>query len=175
MGLLTKNDSKIYRNFFKEMAKLRGITVQYQYPIDIDTTIHAESITTLSDPISIDIIFNENPKPTTLKKLGWLSEVPDDKPYICQVQYDLINLQVESVITISADEDLVANARKFKITDIQSLLEFPDSWTCKLAPIFDTDEPNNDYSNSNYNFVDSTDTPDSDTPDNKEGNIYFNI
>ena len=44
MGLLTKNDSTIFRGYFKEMAKLRGITVIYQYPIDMNFTIYAEEI-----------------------------------------------------------------------------------------------------------------------------------
>ena len=71
MGLLTKKDSTIFRSFFKEMAKLRGIHVYYQYPIDMQFTIYAEENPKgFSEKIEMDIIFNENPKTTTLRKYG---------------------------------------------------------------------------------------------------------
>ena len=35
MGLLTRNYATLFRKYFKEMAKLRGIHVIYQYPIEM--------------------------------------------------------------------------------------------------------------------------------------------
>lgn len=70
MGLLTKDDSTLYRNFFKEMAYLRGISVKYSYPVDIDTSIHGEiRPINMSTSIDIDIIFEENPSVSTLKTI----------------------------------------------------------------------------------------------------------
>ena len=85
MGALTREDAKIYRSYFKEMARLRGINVLYQYPIDMNFSIYAEEDPRgFSEYIHMDIIFQENPKTTTLRKYGWISEIPDDKPYLAE-------------------------------------------------------------------------------------------
>ena len=136
MGLLTQNDSTMFRGYFKEMAKLLGISVLYQYPIDMDFTIYAEETPKgFSEEIQIDIIFDENPKITTLRKYGWVSEVPDDKPYMATLPYDTKNLCKGCRISIVPPQPL-SGKRTFVVTDIQAGLEFPDSWVCKLAPVF---------------------------------------
>lgn len=136
MGKLTRRDSTRFRSFFKEMAKLRGISVLYQYPIDMEFTMYAEENPKgFSEEIQMDIIFTENPKTTTLRKYGWVSEISDDKPYIAELPYDAKNLCKGCRILIPGPEPLCSN-RTFVITDIQSNLEFPDSWICKLAPVF---------------------------------------
>lgn len=153
MGLLTKNDSTLYRNWFKEMCRLRGISVGYQYATDTIKTIHSEFQSTYSDTISIDIIFDANPKVNTLKKLGWVSENSDDKPYIAYLPYDTVNLNTESIIVIPPSVENNTRSRKFKVTSITELIEYPDCWICTLAPVFDTETLNNDYSESNFNFI----------------------
>ena len=147
MGLLTKNDSTIFRGYFKEMAKLRGITVIYQYPIDMNFTIYAEEI-------PLDIIFEENPKVTTLRKYGWVSELPDDKPYMATLPFDTKNLCKGCRIHIVPPQPL-ADRRTFVITDIQTGLEFPDSWVCKLAPVFfnKTEDKAVEYKDKNNVFM----------------------
>jgi len=155
MGLLTQKDSTIFRQFFKEMAKLRGITVIYQYPIDMDFTIYAEENPKgYSEEILMDIIFNENPKITTLRKYGWVSEIPDDKPYTAELPYDAKNLCKGCRISIVPPLPL-APKRTFVITDIQANLEFPDSWICKLAPVFEkkTQEKLKGYKDKNNVFM----------------------
>ena len=156
MGFLTQNDSELYRFWYKEMAELRGIPVLYRFPVKLDPTIHSEMITELSEPIEMNIIFQENPKTATLKQIHWVSEFPDDKPYIAILPYDAPNLCTECTISIRPIDSLKDDYREFKITSINTILEFPDSWTCTLAPIFETkdDTPKNDYSNSNFNYID---------------------
>ena len=93
MGILTQKDATIFRNFFKEMARLRGLPVIYKYPIDMKFSNYAEEIPTgFSEDIHIDIIFDENPKTSTLRKYGWVSELPDDKPYMATIPFDVPNL-----------------------------------------------------------------------------------
>ena len=155
MGLLTKNDSTIFRGYFKEMAKLRGITVIYQYPIDMNFTIYAEEIPKgFSEEIPLDIIFEENPKVTTLRKYGWVSELPDDKPYMATLPFDTKNLCKGCRIHIVPPQPL-ADRRTFVITDIQTGLEFPDSWVCKLAPVFfnKTEDKAVEYKDKNNVFM----------------------
>lgn len=172
MGLLTDRDAKLFRIFFKEMAKLRGIKVQYRYVIETETTIHAEFNSVLSDPMEMDIIFNENPTVNTLAKLGWVSENPEDKPYIAQLPFDAPHLTTECVIEIPPFLEIASRYRKFKITSINTLLEYPDSWTCTLAPIFDNKPVKDNYNRTNYNYVDTRDQPSSDSTDNKKESYY---
>ena len=154
MGILTKHDATLYRQFFKEMAKLRGIQVIYQYPIDMEFSIYAEENPKgFSEPIPMDIIFEENPKMATLRKYGWVSEVPDDKPYMMTLPYDAKNLCKGCRVTIEPPHPL-GKARIFVITEISSNLEFPDSWVCKVAPVMHikpTKEP--DYTDTNNVFI----------------------
>lgn len=171
MGQLTNKDSRLFRSFFKEAAKLRGIKVLYRYVNNYDTSIHAEFKSKLSEPIEMNVIFIENPKVTTLRRMGWVSETPDDKPYLVQVPIDTPNLATECVIEIPPFSEF-ARARRFKITFITTLLEYPDCFTCMLAPIFDTKEENNDYSNTNYNHLTTNDQPDNDAPDNRNDSGY---
>lgn len=155
MGMLTKADSTIFRSWFKEMAKLLGIRVIYQYPIDMQFTMYAEENPKgFSEEILMDIIFEENPKITTLRKYGWVSEIPDDKPYLAQLPFDAKNLCKGCRVSIIPPLPL-AEKRVFVITDIQSNLQFPDSWMCKLAPVFfnKTEDKLDGYKDNNNVFM----------------------
>lgn len=158
MGYLTDRDVRIYRNWFREMAHLRGIPVQYRYPVKLDPTIHSEMLTELSDPIDMDIIFETNPRTSVLKQIKWISEFPNDKPYIAILPYEAPNLCTECTIAIHPIDNLNETPREFKITSINTILEFPESWTCTVAPIFDTLDgtPKNDYDDSNFNYIDGS-------------------
>ena len=155
MGLLTNKDATLFRQFFKEMAKLRGISVIYKYPIDMKFSNYAEEIPTgFSESIYIDIIFDENPKTSTLRKYGWVSELPEDKPYMATIPYDVPNLCKGCRIIIPSHfKD--GNDRNFVITEISANYEFPDAWTCKLAPVMtEKIKPQQmDYTDKNYNFI----------------------
>lgn len=156
MGYLTQADSTLYRNWFKEMAFLRGIHVYYQYPINMKFSDYAEeNPEDFSDPIEMDIIFDANPKVSTLKRYGWVTENKDDKPYMAQLPFDAPELAKGCRITIPAPLPM-ADEGVFVITEIKSNLEFPDSWICKLAPVFknkDSAENHNNFENKNENYL----------------------
>lgn len=172
MGLLTGKDSTLYRGFFKEMAKLRGIPVKYYYPVVEEMTIHSEIQPGYSDPIDMDIIFDSNPKINTLKAIGWVSENPDDKPYIAMLPFDAKNIQMKCRVEIPPIGS-VDGARMFEITSINTLIEFPDCWTCTLAPVFNNDKVRDNYDQTNYNYARTKDQPDNDSPDNKPNHPYY--
>jgi hypothetical protein len=154
MGFLTRNDSELYRNWFKEAAILRGLKVTYRYIVSQDTTEHSEFVNqVLSDPIELSIIYQENPKVKTLKLLGWFSEDPQDKPYIAMLPFDTPNLTNEARIFIPTFMELNSEAREFRITDIKTLIEYPDCWICKIAPVFESKKPNNNYESTNFNYI----------------------
>ena len=137
MGILINRDAEVYRKFFKEQAKLIGIKVQYQYPVDMEFTLHGqENPKGYSDPIDLDIIFDQSPKLVTLRKFGWVSEDDRDKPYIVQVPYDTPNLQKGCLLILPSPLPLEPS-RVFKITDITVDHVLPDSWYCRVAPKFE--------------------------------------
>lgn len=155
MGLLTQQDSSIYRGWFKEMCKLRGIPIIYRYVVEFDDTIHGEvHPNKLSDPIHLDVIFEENPKIKTLRRIGWVSENADDKPYIMYFPFDTPNLTMEARVEIPMIDSIKNRPRLFKITSMNQLIEFPDSIITTVVPVYDTDKPKVDYKDSNYNYVD---------------------
>ena len=135
MGLLVNNDAARFRSYFKEMAKLLGILAEYQYPIDMEFSNYGdENPLGFSEPEPMDIIFEENPKISTLKKLGWWVEGEDRQPYTAELPYDAPNLAKGCRILIPSG--LKDQYRTFVVTDIKANLQFADSWICKLAPVF---------------------------------------
>lgn len=144
MGLLTRQDSKIYRGFFNEMCKLIGQTVGYQYVIKQKMTIHSEDNSDLSMPIRLNIIFDENPSIATLNKMGWVAESLETKPVIANLPYNTPNLTVNARIHIETVEG-TKRPRVFRITSLKSDLEFPDAYTCTLVPVYDQIPQKNQY------------------------------
>jgi hypothetical protein len=155
LGDLFNQDAEIFREFFKEQAKLLGIKVKYRYPIDMKFTLHfQEDPLGYSEPIDIDIIFSQSPQLKTLKKLGWVSEDKSDKPYLIQMPYDTPNLQKGSLVILPVPAPLIGS-KVFKITDITVDQILPDSWYCKVAPKFeDMDKLTlEDYKDKSYSFL----------------------
>lgn len=144
MGLLNRADSTIFRQYFNEMVKLIGQSVGYQYVVKQELTIHSEDNSKLSIPIRLDVLFDENPSVDTLNKLGWVSEVNDQKPIIVNMPYNTPNLTVNARVIIES-VDGVGRPRVFRVTKIQSDLEFPDAFTCALVPVFDQYVQKNQY------------------------------
>lgn len=140
MGFLVNKDATILRNFFKEAAKLRGIHVLYQYPIDMELSNYAEENPLgFSDAEEMDIIFDENPNIRTLKKYGWVTESGGDQPHMANLPYDAKMLCKGCRITIPSPllpSGTPVSDRIFVVTDIHTSLEFPEAWACKVAPVF---------------------------------------
>lgn len=180
MGLLTGEDSKLFRQFFKEMAKLRGISVQYIYPVDEEVSIHGQIFPEFSSIYDIDIIFESTPKIKTLKNYGWVSEDSSDKPYIAYLPYDTPHIQTKArlkLFPIGSEKD----GKWFEITDINEAIEFPDAYICRLAPVYVTEKEKLDYEQTNNNYVEGDNQPDEDTThnhkinDNLEKHINDNV
>lgn len=144
MGLLNRSDAKMFRSYFSEMCKLIGQSVAYQYITKRDMTIHSEDNNEFSTPIRIDALFDENPSIKTLNKIGWVSELNETKPLILNLPYNTPNLTVGARVTIET-VDGVKRPRVFVITKIASDLEYPDAYTCIIAPVFDQTPQKNQY------------------------------
>lgn len=144
MGLLTRQDTKIFRQYFSEMVKLIGQSVGYQYVVEKIMTIHSEDNSKLSMPIRLDVLFDENPSVDTLNTLGWTSELNTQQPIVVNVPYNTPKLTVGARMTIES-VDGTPRPRVFKVTKIVSDLEFPDAYTCAIVPVFDQYKQKNQY------------------------------
>lgn len=158
MGLLNREDSRIFRQYFKEMVKLIGQSVGYQYIVERKYTIHSEDNSKLSAPIRMDVLFDENPTVDTLNRLGWVSELNEQKPIIVNMPYDTPNLSVNARLLIES-VDGTPRPRVFKITQIESDLEFPDAYTCAAVPIFDQYAQKNQYTLVNHEKINQDESP----------------
>ena len=169
MGLLTGEDSKLFRQFFKEMAFLRGISVEYIYPVDEDVSIHGQIFPEFSSIYNINIIFESAPKIKTLKNYGWVSEDNSDKPYIAYLPYDTPHIQTKArlkLYPIGSEKD----GKWFEITNINEAIEFPDAYICKLAPVYVSEKEKLNYEQTNHNYIDADNQPNENTTHNKEIN-----
>lgn len=176
MGLLTQNDANVFQNWFKEMCKLHGISVKYIYPVIENVTIYSEIQPEFSEVINLDIIFDENPNVKTLKRIGWVSEDPSDKPAIAHLPMDTPHLQTKARILIPPIGQAIPG-RWFEITSIHSQLEYPDSYVVTLAPIFESNKARSNYEASNYNYIqdERANQPMEDSPNNEEIDPNFSF
>ncbi len=166
MGLLTQEDTTLFRSFFQEMTKLRGIPVEYVYPVEEDVSIHGQIFPNFSSIYNIDIMFETSPKVKTLKNYGWVSENKEDKPYVAYLPYDTPHMQTKSRIKITPIGN-GKNGKWFEITDIAEAIEFPDAYVCKLAPVFITEKEKLNYEVTNNNYIEGDNQPDENTTHNK--------
>lgn len=130
MHNLINSDSLRFRSYFKEMSKLRGIPVWYRYPMEQDFTLHTELRwdVAMSDITPLNIIFDENPRITTLRNLGWVSELPENKPYVMYLPMDTPSLTAGSQVIIPSsgmitfyDDDANTEVRLRQSSDPQVL------------------------------------------------------
>lgn len=154
LGLLTNSDAKLYQGWFKEMAKLRGITIQYQYVIASDSTIHGEvNPMRLSDPITLDVIFETNPKMKTLRNIGWVSETNEEKPYLMMFPFDTPHISNEARVRIAPDVQAIKDQKEFKITSINTNMEYPDCYICTVVPVLQSEAIKDNFEDTNFNYI----------------------
>lgn len=154
MGILVGNDASYFQSAFKEMAALIGINCRYQFIVNKQIDSSSEIEGDFSDPISMDIILDNYPQQKTLRRLGWFSEDSEDKPIIACLPIDTPNLQRGCRILIKGA--LVGDWKTFRITSISNIMLFPESFTVKLAPEFESLMQTNlhkDYARKNTNYI----------------------
>lgn len=87
--------------------------------------------------------------------MGWVSELNQQKPIIAQLPFDTPHLAKYARIIIPPFVEINSRSRVFQITKIDTLLEYPDCWTVALVPVFDSYKEDNDYAESNVNYMDT--------------------
>lgn len=165
-GNLVGKDAKLKRNEWKEMAKLYGmpgVTYQHFVPGTKSFSIHGEVQGEYANPISIPMIWIDVPDQETATTYGWISELPDDKPYLVQLPYDTPNLEGGCRLWIpfvgdSMVDDETGDPKPFRITRTYVSSRFPNCRMCQLAPEFIskiiTDKMDTEESQSkNYSYL----------------------
>lgn len=159
---LIGKDAILKRKEFVEAAKLLGQpNCKYMYLLDdAEFTIHGEIRGTYSDPQDIPIIWMQVPDQETAHSLGWVSILPDDKPYIAQIPWDTPNLRPGCRIQVMyAGDKLVDDESNpgvmFRITRVYTMSRFPNCRMIQLAPEVDTklSVAINSDENKNYSFL----------------------
>lgn len=70
-GLLVNKDTLLQRKYFMEMARLRGFSSLYRYPLkDKEYSTQGELVSRYSEPIEVWCVLNEINEQKTARKIG---------------------------------------------------------------------------------------------------------
>jgi len=156
MGKLIQDDARRLRSYFEEMCDLIGQTVYYRFPLpDKHYTTYTEIESNYGDLIETSAIFEEYPNQKTLRKQGWFSEGEDAwTDPIIHVSYNLPFIQQGCLFVIPSGID-GAQGRLFRVTEMRTIMQYPDRIMCRLVPEFITTArpAQNTYNNTNYNYI----------------------
>lgn len=136
-GFLINKNTKLHRQWFKEMVKLIGIQVMYIAPRPGKTyTTYGEIESYYYDAEVVGCIFDEHPSQQTMKKIGWVSELVSSASLI-SVPYDLLDLQVGALFIIPSGLD-DGVGRVFRVTKLSTTMIYPASITCEIVPEYES-------------------------------------
>lgn len=135
-------DATLKRNEWKEMAKLMGQPgCKYMYLLDdtVEFSIHGEIQGTYSEPQDIPLVWIAVPDQETAHSLGWVSILPDDKPYLAQIPWDTPNLRPGCRLQIPYVGDKLVKDESnpgevFRITRVYTISRYPNCRMVQLAP-----------------------------------------
>ena len=135
-GMLLNKDIKLHRQYFNEMCKLLGISVIYRSLQDgAKWTNYGEVDANYNPPILLGCIFNDHPDQSTLKKIGWVSELQEGASII-HVPYDTPGLQVGCLFIVPSGLD-DGKGRLFRCTKLTNIMVYPASIACEIVPEYE--------------------------------------
>ena len=132
---LVKSDALMHRRYFQEMLKLYGIDAMY-FEVKEETKTYNEAgefSAYYKDPIPCQVIFDQVPKVSTLKKLGWTTEKDENQP-IVHVDYELPGIQIGACFSIE-DPLRPGKGRLFRISKMSLGIIYPSYITCQLVAV----------------------------------------
>lgn len=157
-GMLITKDIKLHRQWFKEMVRLHGIICKYKAPKNSkEFDEHGELDPNNSNYYpeeEVGVIFSEHPDQKTLKKMGWVAELGESSLLI-HVPYDLPHLEVGALFIIPAGIDGAA-PRTFRVISMQTIMIYPASVTCEIAPEYESTEEKSqlvDFTGQNFTVL----------------------
>lgn len=132
---------ELYRKNFVEGANLQGRS-GYLYEVDSIEQINTDEYYNWKSPVVVSYYLVENPKKSTLLKLGWYTEDNDNRPIICYLTFKdednkPINPSEGAILEISARLDPhngdSFQTEKFDIVKVSTDYDLA-MFICNLAP-----------------------------------------
>lgn len=155
--LISEQNIKLNRSFFKEFLRLHGLNVTYRAPIPTSKTynMYGELDTNYKQPVVVRCIYDEHPTQKTMRKLGWNTELAETSVVI-HVPYDLEEIQAGGLFVIPSGLDK-SEGRVFKVLRMSNIAIYPASITCELGPmLINTTEKSTieNFKTNNFNLLD---------------------
>lgn len=63
------------------------------------------------------------------------------------------NISNEARVYIPPDVQAINDIKEFKITSINTNMEYPDCYVCTVVPVIQSEEIRDDYDDSNFNYL----------------------
>lgn len=142
MGKLTftKEEIELMREMFAEKAELLGIPCRVYEVKDYPVSNYRISLSEVSrfHSVECNLLFEDDPKPSLLKGLGWVTD-EDDESYEQRVAYLPWNVGghtfIPSVGSIIEVPDLFSgDSRFFEVTALNASTYYMVNYIVKLAP-----------------------------------------
>ena len=152
VGLLLNDNALLYRDYFEEAVTLIGVYVIYRAPIaGKKYNGYGEIDDYFLPPVKVGSIFEEHPKQSTMKKLGWVAELTETPPII-HLPYDLPGIQVGGIVIVPSGVDNT-QGRVFRIIAMDlSAMIYPSTVVCKLAPEYKSSVEREELNHKDNNF-----------------------
>ncbi|MCM1323016.1 MAG: hypothetical protein NC218_02420 [Acetobacter sp.] len=134
MDSILQNDLTIFRYYASEQLDMYGISALYYQPKPgKHFTVAGEISANYFDPIPCKILFDQVPKISTLKKLGWVTEL-DQEASLINVHFDTPGIQQGALYEVK--DPLKPDAgRLFRVTKLQTGILYPAFVTCQIVPV----------------------------------------
>ena len=132
---LIKKDALMFRKYFREMLRKYGIDCSYFQVIEgtAEYNVNGEFSADYHDPISSQVLFDQIPKISTLKKLGWNTSVEESQPLV-HVDYDLPGLQIGCLFSIE-DPMRPGKGKLFRVTKMSMGIIYPMCVTAQVVAV----------------------------------------
>ena len=157
-GMLLNPDIKLHRKYFNEMCRLLGIVVIYRaLKNGMKWTNYGEVDANYDSPMLVGCIFNEHPDQSTLKKIGWVSELQENASII-HVPYDTPGLQVGCLFIVPSGLD-DGKGRLFRCTRMSNIMVYPASIACEIVPEYENtfSKSLKSHKNNSFNLLNGED------------------
>lgn len=144
---MARGEHDLWVNYMAEASRLLGHECNLYEVVQVDKdSSHDPYVQYKEEPVRINILFEDNPKPT-LKKLGWYNE-SEDLPYVAYMtylsdKYEKVSIEEHSIVEIPHEQiPGVLKNSKFMISSISGSTINPLFWIVKLVPYrYNLDKP----------------------------------
>lgn len=151
MGSLYRQDLNRYKQYFKEVAKLLGVDINYKYIIKRKTekATGESTYSKLSEPIKISVVVEQgNPMVDSLKQLGWFVDT-DIEQLLVDFSVDTPNLQEGCRFSFVSNEN-EEQTKEYVITKLSNEILYPTCIKCLCQPVLETESTINSDNEIEY-------------------------